>query len=242
MNETVNKNVQAVLIFMVSLLLSACAASARNAPPAASTTKQLSSSTPSQAPEYKIQAGDQLDVKFFYNSELNEQVIVRPDGRISLQMIQEIIAAGLTPAQLTKLLTERYATELQKPAVTVIVRSFGGQSIFADGEVNRPGIINMIRPITVLQSIAQAGGLKESALTTEVIVIRAGSDHKPMVIPVNIEKVVDGTDMGQDIVLRPFDIVYVPKSPIANVNMWVDQYLRKNIPIYFGLTYDLAPP
>lgn len=125
--------------------------------------------------------------------------------------------------------------------MTVIVRAFGGRAVFVDGEVNRPGMISLIRPITVMQSISQAGGVKESALTTEAIVIRSGSDHKAMVIPVDISKVIDGTDMGQDIVLRPFDIVFVPKSPIANVNMWVDQYLRKNIPVYFGLSYELGP-
>ncbi len=192
-------------------------------------------------PEYRIQVGDQLDIKFFYNSELNEQVIVRPDGCISLQLIQDVKAAGLTPVELRDLLTERYANELRKPSVTVIVRAFGGRAVFVDGEVNRPSMINVIRPITVMQSISQAGGVKEGALTTEVIVIRSGSDRKAMVIPVDISKVIDGTDLGQDIVLRPFDIVYVPKSPIANVNMWVDQYLRKNIPVYFGLSYELAP-
>ena len=75
--------------------------------------------------EYRIQVGDQLDIKFFYNPELNEQVTVRPDGRISLQLVHEIMVAGLTPSELTDLLTKKYAPELKKPEITVIVRSFG---------------------------------------------------------------------------------------------------------------------
>jgi len=71
--------------------------------------------------------GDQLEIKFFYDTELNEQVIVRPDGRISLQLVHEVMAAGLTPADLTKLLTAKYAAELKKPELTVIVRSFGAR-------------------------------------------------------------------------------------------------------------------
>jgi polysaccharide export outer membrane protein len=79
--------------------------------------------------EYKIQIGDQLDVKFFYNPELNEQVTVRPDGRISLQLVHEIIATGLTASELTDFLTKKYAPELKKPEITVIVRSFGAYKI-----------------------------------------------------------------------------------------------------------------
>ena len=193
--------------------------------------------------DYRIYVGDQLDIKFFYNPELNETVIVRPDGRISLQLVHELMAAGLTPAELRALLTKAYVTELKKPEVTVIIRSFAGRSVYVDGEVYRPGIFTPLRPITVLQSIAQAGGVKDSARTSEVVVIRRGADNKPLVIPVNIKKVVDGRDLKQDILLQPFDIVYVPKTFIANVNVWVDQYLRKNIPfnISTGVAYELNP-
>ena len=82
--------------------------------------------------EFKIQVGDELDIKFFYNAGLNEQVIVRPDGRISLQLVQEIVAAGLTPAELTNVLVEKYSGELQRPVITVIVRAFGAQIIYVD--------------------------------------------------------------------------------------------------------------
>lgn len=187
--------------------------------------------------EYKIQIGDQLDVKFFYNPELNEQVIVRPDGRISLQLAHEIMAASLTPAELGDLLTIKYATELKQPEVVVIVRSFSSQKVYVDGEVSKPGMIPLVGTATVLQSISQAGGMKDSARTTEVIIIRRGADNKPLALTLNLDKAIDGTDMNQDIVLRPFDIVYVPKSPIADVNTWVDLYIRKNIPISMGIGY-----
>ena len=94
---------------------------------------------------------------------------------------------------------------------------------------------------TVLQAIAQAGGMKDSARINEVIVIRHGAANKPMVLPVDLEKVRDGTDMRQDIPLKPYDIVFVPKSPIGNVNKWVDLYLRKNVPVNMGFGYSLTP-
>jgi polysaccharide export outer membrane protein len=186
-------------------------------------------------PEYRIQPGDQLDIKFFYNPEFNELLIpVRPDGRISLQLVGEVTAAGQTPLELTKTLEEKYSVELKKPQVAVIVRSFGTQAIFVDGEVNGPKLVNLIASMTTLQAVSQAGGFKDTARPWEVVVIRRGPDHKPIIQTVDLKKAIDGTDMAQDIFLRPFDIVYIPKSPIANANLWVRQYIRGMIPISFG--------
>ncbi|MDH3349589.1 MAG: polysaccharide biosynthesis/export family protein, partial [Desulfobulbaceae bacterium] len=86
--------------------------------------------------EYRIQMEDQLEVKFYYNEDLNEQITVRPDGYISLQLIEDIKAAGLTPFQLTKVLKEKYKDVIANTEITVIVRSFMGQKIYVDGEVN----------------------------------------------------------------------------------------------------------
>lgn len=196
---------------------------------------ELMKTTSNSFPEYRIQPGDQLDIKFFYNQELNEQITVRPDGRISLQLVREILVAGMTPAQLNVLLIRAYAAELQNPEVTVIVRSFTAQRVYVDGEVNKPGLVSLVSPMTVLQTISQAGGLKDTARLNEVIILRRAADNNLLNMVVNLENIIDGTDTHQDIVLHPSDIVYVPKSHIANVNQWVDQYLRKNIPLPIGI-------
>ena len=94
---------------------------------------------PPLAEEYRIQAGDLLDIKFFYNPTLNEQVTVRPDGLISLQLIKSTEAAGLTPEQLTDRLKKEYSAQLKEPDIAVIVRSFAAQRVFVDGEVAKPG-------------------------------------------------------------------------------------------------------
>jgi len=132
--------------------------------------------------EYTFQLGDQLDVKFFYNPELNESVVVRPDGRISLQLVGEIMAFGLTPAQLTKQLRDKYASEIKQPEITVIVKSFGGQNVYVDGEVNKPGMLPLAGFMTVVQAISQAGGMKESGEPTEVILIRHGAGNRPTAV------------------------------------------------------------
>jgi polysaccharide biosynthesis/export protein len=189
------------------------------------------------AEEYKIQPGDQLDIKLFYNPELNEQLTVRSDGRITMQLVNDVVAAGLTPAELTAVLTKAYAGELSNPKVAVIVRTSIADKAYVDGEVNRAGLVNLTGPTTVLQSISQAGGMKESAKTEEIIVLRKVEDNKIKVIKVNLENALRGIDISQDIILRPNDIVYVPKSTISNVNTWVDLYIRKNVPLPIGLGY-----
>lgn len=191
------------------------------------------------AKDYRIQAGDQLDIRFYNNPELNEEVTVRPDGRISLQLAPEIMAAHTTPAELSRQLMQVYGAELRDPKAVVIVRSFGTNRVHVGGEVGRPGVINLHGSMTVLQSVAEAGGFLDTARRNEVIIIRKGENRKPLIFTVDIDQAISGTDLSQNAYLKPFDIVYVPKSAIADLNVWVDQYIRRMIPIPFGFGYDL---
>jgi protein involved in polysaccharide export with SLBB domain len=217
-------------MFLLLLLLNACSTAVKSPTPFNPRVVQEPSDS---IEEYTIHENDTLTIKFFYNPELNEEVTVRPDGRISLQFAHEVMAAGLTPAELTDILTEKYSTEFVDPKLAVIVRTYGGQMAYVDGEVPKPQMLNLHSfgtGITVSQSITLAGGLKDTARRHEVRVIRRNTDNKPFVIPVNLDKVWNGTDINQDIVLQPYDIVYVPKSTIANVNLWMRQYIYNNFP------------
>jgi polysaccharide biosynthesis/export protein len=229
------KNMPRCFILMVfsALLLTACAPVAVNPVPVNSPLVKPAF----HDQEYRIHAGDLLDIKFFYNTELNETVTVRSDGRISLQLVGEIVSAGQTPAQLTAQLKEKYAPVLVQPDVTVIVKGSGGQKIFVDGEVNAPGIKDIIGPKTVRQCIAEAGGLKETARENDILVIRQRKNQDPMIVVVNLESINSGADFSQDISIYPYDIVYVPRSPIANANLWIKQYISQMIPTIPFLVY-----
>ncbi|GJL64109.1 MAG: sugar ABC transporter substrate-binding protein [Nitrospirales bacterium] len=227
------------LIFFVVISFTACSPSVVVKSPTSigSPGTTVGQVGPTLMQEYIIQPGDLLDVKFFYNSDLNEEVTVRPDGRISLQLVGETIAAGRTPQALTELLKKEYDRELKQPEITVIVRSFGAR-IYVDGEVEKPGELELMGPLTVMQAISRAEGATDEAWE-EALIIRRIQGRQPLVIPVNLNAVLSGEDFSQDIGLVPFDIVYVPRSPIADVNLWVDQYIRQNIPINFGALFPL---
>jgi protein involved in polysaccharide export with SLBB domain len=173
---------------------------------------------------YKIAPGDELDIKFLYNPELNETVIVRPDGMISLLFIDEIKAAGLRPSDLDKQLTDLYSQELRKPVLTVIVRSFTRQRIYVGGEVNTPGLIVLPTGMTTLQAVFQAGGFRETADPAETLVIRKGENAQPIPLRIDLAGVMN-VGGGTDLLLQPDDIVYVPKSAIANANKFIDDYI-----------------
>lgn len=188
-------------------------------------------------PEYVIQQGDVLGIKFFFNPELNEEVTVRPDGRISLQLVPELVAAGRTPSDLTASLRELYGRQLDSPEISVIVRSFSAQRVYVDGEVNRAGELELVDGLTVLGAIASAQGLTDRARKEGILLIRRGDDGTPRVSELNVQRTRKG--LQPDPMLEPYDVVFVPMTGITQLNRWVEQYIKENIPVSFGFRLDV---
>lgn len=184
-----------------------------------------------QADPYLLQVGDELAIKFYTNPELNEDVKVRPDGMISLQLIDDVPAAGRSPADLDAELTKRYTGELADPQISVIVRVAAGHRMYVDGEVGKPGVVEVAGGMTLSQAIAMAGGLLETAHRRQVILIRKGTDGQPVGRSIDVRPIQRGSGPGNDIPVRPMDIVYVPKSKVATVDLFVKQYVRDALPI-----------
>jgi polysaccharide export outer membrane protein len=178
---------------------------------------------------YLIKIGDTLDIRFYKTPELNLEVPVRSDGKISLELIGDIQAAGLQPEQLSGTLRERYAGELTDPRVSVIVRKFGG-GVWIGGEVKNPSRVSYLSGMTALQAIHRAGGFLDTARTTHVVLIRLeGNQYHGYLLP--LDKVQTGKDLTVDVALQPSDIIHVPKTAVANVDLFVDQYFKKMLPV-----------
>jgi len=192
------------------------------------------------AGDYYLQPGDNLDIKFFYNPELNENVTIRPDGKISLQLIEEVQAAGLTPAQLDDLLTKQYATQLKQATLTVIIKEFGGQRIYVGGEVNSPQVLEVVGRVNALQAIFNAGGFKDDAKLSSVMIVSRGPDNQPITRKVNLKKALEGALDENEYILKPFDMVYVPKTNLARADDFIT-HIYNFIPpgIGLGFQYEL---
>jgi polysaccharide biosynthesis/export protein len=213
-----------LVLFALSFMLYSCGTFSQNARPVGAPGTEA----PPVESEYRIQWGDKLNIKLFYNPDLNQEVTVRPDGKISLALVHEVDAVGLTPAELTDRLAEGYGKYLQQPEIAVIVSTFAGQKFFVGGEVGASGVKELVGPTTIVQAIALAGGFKESARTNEVVIVRRDEDKHPYLISIDVEKAMKGIDLKQDIYVKPYDMVIVPRSNIADVNLWVTQYITTN--------------
>jgi polysaccharide biosynthesis/export protein len=190
-------------------------------------------------PEYRIHPGDQLDIKFFYNPELNVAIPVRPDGKIALSLIGEVEAAGFQPSELVAELKKRYTRELRNPEITVIVKSFSVQQVFVDGEVEHPGQIELLSGLSTWQAIIKAGGFKNTAARDSVIVIRHGDHNQP--IPYRIDLKSNSLDQDSaSFQLQPFDVVFVPKTWIAEADKFVAQYVQ-DLLLFKGWYFNLNP-
>jgi polysaccharide export outer membrane protein len=220
----------------LALLVAACASSPHLGPIPGVAGPPLPASQP-----YRIQPGDELEIRFFHTPDQNVTLPVRPDGFISLPLVHELEVAGRTVEEVRRELVDRCSQELAEPEIAVIVRSFTGYRVHVGGEVDSPGVLELTGPCTVLQAVFQAGGFLPSASPADVLVVRREQDGSYQLAQSNLARVLTGQDASGNFLLRPYDVIYVPTSAIADVNTWVDLYIRKNLPFNIGFNYRLNP-
>ncbi len=207
-----------------------CASSSKPPAPVAAVGTQAAAPPPFASSEYRIAAGDELDIVLPLNPELNVRTFVRPDGKVSLELVDEVVAEGLSTAELTEHLQNAYSTELRDPEISVNVVSIAAR-IYVDGQVEKPGEYVWTRQVTAMQAVSLAGGLRETANGDHLIVVRRMPDGEQQVFDIDLDEVEEGEGESRDLYLAPYDTVYVPSSRVADVNKWIDQYIRKNIPL-----------
>ena len=180
---------------------------------------------------YTIGEGDSLDISVWQHSELDKKVIVRPDGYVSFPLVGDIKTIGLTPPQLASDIKESLSRMIKDPQVTVIVLGFGSKNIFVLGEVAKPGSYSYRGGVSVLDAISEAGGWKNSAVLNSVMLVRKAFTEAPEAHRLNVYALVKKGDFSQNLMLEPGDIVYIPKSFIANIGGFIEN-LRVSIGAY----------
>lgn len=160
-------------------------------------------------PDYVIGADDVLDINVWKEPDVSRTVPVRPDGKISLPLLQDIQAARLTPLQLQARITEGLKKYLSDPQVTVIVTAVNSRRVYILGEVSRTGALPLLMNMTVLQALSAAGGFREFADLKKIYVMRK-ENGKQTLFPFNYKDVVRGIHPEQNIELKPGDTIIVP--------------------------------
>ena len=189
-----------------------------------------------EEPQYRLYPGDEIDIAVPSAPELSKTVTVQPDGRIMLPLVTPQMAAGRTSSELEAQLGQAYASQLLRPDVTVTVRA-APLKVFVGGQVSKPGVYDMPGDIDALRAVVEAGDFISGAKRSQVVVIRRGRDGRAMMRTVNL----DARSTPHDLVpLRRFDIVYVPKTGLAELADFMTQ-LRNALPISFSYAFGGVP-
>jgi protein involved in polysaccharide export with SLBB domain len=209
-------------------------------------TRDVKPTGPPPSPElerqpslYRLEPGDEIEIRVLDLEELNEKLIVRPDGKISVPLLDDVPAAGHTAEELSEAISRGLSTQYARPAVTVIIRNFANLNVYVGGEVDRPGIVRLEHRMTVATAVFRAGGYLNTARTSNIIVVR-DAGGKPLLQAVDLEAVLEGEQ--PDLPLRAHDIVFVPKSKVAELNLFFEQYVRRVIPadLSGAITYNFV--
>lgn len=185
------------------------APAAQSLPAAAAVAAAPRPTDPILPPGYIIGTDDVLSIVYWKDKDMSADAKVRPDGRIALPLINEVVASGLTPEQLQKKLTEESKKYMEDANITVVVREINSRKAFITGEVNKPGPYPLTAPTTVMQLISMAGGLREYADAKKIMIMRS-ENGRQISLPFNYKEVAGGKKLQQNIELKPGDTVVVP--------------------------------
>jgi polysaccharide export outer membrane protein len=159
-------------------------------------------------PDFVIGTEDVIAINVWHETEMSRAMAVRPDGKISMPLIGEVEAEGKTPAQLQVELTKRLQTLIKNPDVTVIVQEIRSQKFNILGEVQRPGMYPLTKPMTILDALAVAGGFRDFAKPKKMYILRKSKDGTSAKIAVNYNNVIKGADKNVELESR--DTIVVP--------------------------------
>jgi polysaccharide biosynthesis/export protein len=197
--------------FFASAMLSQTQQAATNASKSENSNSAKSSDevqASNVAPDYVIGADDTLHISVWKEPDLTETLPVRPDGKISMPLLNDITAAGLTPLQLRDTITERLRKYIADPRVTVVVTGMNSRRVFVTGEVTHTGPMTLLPHMTMLQALAQAGFTQFA--NPKAIYLLRNENGKQQKLPFNYKEVVKGNHPEQNIELRPGDTIVVP--------------------------------
>ncbi len=191
-------------------------------------------------PQYKFYPGDQLDIVVATAPELSRTLTIGPDGRVSMPLVEPIMAAGRPLQHIQNSMRAELAKQLVDPAVTVTPRAFAPAQVYVGGEVNAQGTYTLPGPLGALEAIIMAGGMNASAKSSNIAVLRRAPNGGMMMRTVNIRNGMRNIrEYNDNMQLRRGDIVFVPRTTLAEVGVFV-QALRAALPVDVNVSYNIG--
>jgi polysaccharide biosynthesis/export protein len=212
-NATCFRNAPAVVLLAATVVLAGCAGGPRwfaaNNPEGPQASPASTAAMDGMTDGYRIGPEDMLEISVWREEELQREVLVRPDGRISFPLAGDVQAAGRTAEQVAEEVTARLDRYIPDPVVTVSVKEVAGYKIYVLGQVARPGEYMVGRYVDVMQALTLAGGLTPYASRNQIRILRR-EDGREVVLPFRYVSVQRGEDLSQNVMLQSGDVVVVP--------------------------------
>lgn len=190
-------------------------------------------------PEYRFYPGDQVEIALPSAPELDRTVVVGPDGRVSMPLVGSLMAADRTVEELGSAVSAAYRDQLSRPEAQVSLKQAAPMRVLVGGEVNTPGWVEMSGDLDALQAVFAAGGVKATARLGDVVIVRRAPGGRPMRRVVNLARALKDPAHSDLVPLRRFDIVFVPRSSLAEAGAFMAQ-VRDLLP--FSFSYNLNNP
>jgi len=192
------------------LALAPASLGAQQEQPSGTGGRGAATATARPAPPYVIGPDDVLSIVFWKDKDLSAEVTVRPDGKVSLPLLNDIQAQGRTPDELRDALKQAAQAFVEDPNPTVMVKEIKSRRVFITGQVEKPGPYPLTGETTVLQLIAMAGGIREFADGSNITIIRKADNGRTEILPFNYRDVLKRKNLTQNVQLKPGDTVVVP--------------------------------
>jgi protein involved in polysaccharide export with SLBB domain len=190
-----------------------------------------------QAFEHHLGSGDRVNVYFPLTPENNEEVLVAPDGYVALKITGRLKANGLSVSQLQDVIKDAAAKNLKTPMVVAALADSRSARIVIGGQVKNPGSYAVTARPTVMEIVMLAGGFLPEGRMNEVVVLRMKPDNTAMLRRIDLQRFISRGDMNENITLQPEDMIFVPRSRVAEVNWWIEEYINRNLPFGRQLSY-----
>lgn len=191
-------------------------------------------------PGFLLAPGDSIDVTVHTAPELNRTATIGPDGRVNLPLAGPVMVAGRTDSEAASAVADAYTAMLRDPIVEVNVDAYGPQNILVGGQVANPGLFAMPSRMGALEAVMLAGGFRDDAARGEVVILRRARNGGTMMRVVNLRAALRGDAAGDPFPLQRHDIVFVPRTTISEVTLWVEQYVYGILPLDQAFSYAIA--
>jgi polysaccharide biosynthesis/export protein len=172
-------------------------------------------------PLYRLHANDVLEISFNFAPEFNQTVSIQPNGFIALKAAAELYVEGLTLPELQALVWQQYVAKLHDPEITVFLRQFDKPYFIATGQVFRPGRYEMHGDETIMEALATAGGLTESAKHSQVVLFRRTANDRVESRLLNVKQMLTSRDLSEDIHIKNGDLIFVPQNRISKIRRFL---------------------